>query len=687
MMQAPDFVVQYSRFDLWLRGKRLAAAVLLSIYLSIAYWAWGGLAPFGNYYSCLLILMLYPLSIMCIEAAGQSDILTGALVTLFRTPLLLAPYLLWKAGGWNYFTVSAMVPVIYLMSYWLYNTIYNTAFRLSEPEAHWQMVKRVQQQDDQLKAKGQAPAKAGCSTATPETQPVMFQAEEAKICFDDVVGMAELKGRLKEAAVQIVEDSGDGRNGILLSGDPGNGKTMFAEALAGELQLPIMKVSFGDVASKWINQTTEQVARLFADAKAQAPCLLFIDEIDSLARDRSKASSSDSETVGTTNTILTELVNIRKSGVVVVAATNHLEVIDSAVIREGRFDFKVEVVCPDHEARVAILCAAISKGMRGIHNKNVRVNRAAGAAEIPVDMKVLHVVAKRWDGFSAARIDAIGKELVSMLKGKEQKELTFELAMEALRITQGRSGKLPADARTLDQLSQPEAVQGPLLGIATRMQQIVEIEELGGTVPAGILFKGPAGTGKTTAAMALAKSAGWAFLTVSGMDLLKQPERIEKIFKEAANLRPCVLFIDEADDVLADRTYSHNASITNKFLTEMDGARGKSSDVLIVAATNFPEKMDPAALRGGRFTEKVEFLLADECQVGTVISQWRANLKLPVAGNVTDRALSEALVGLSVANIEAVLQQVVNIVINRKVAGGSPVILLEDVAAAIDMVL
>lgn len=686
-MKAPDFVVQYSRFDLWLRGKRLAAAVLLSIYLSIALWAWGGLSPFGNYYSCLLILMLYPLSIMCIEAAGQSDILTGALATLFRTPLLLAPYLLWKAGGWNYFTVAAMVPVIYLMSYWLYNTIYNTAFRLREPDVHWQMVKRVQQQDEQLKAQGQVPTTVGSSTATREIQSVMYQAEQARICFKDVVGMSELKSRLKEAAVQIVDDSGDGRNGILLSGDPGNGKTMFAEALAGELQLPFIKASFGDVASKWVNQTTEQVVRLFAEAKAQAPCLLFIDEIDSLARDRSKASSSDSETVGTTNTILTELVNIRKSGVVVVAATNHLEVLDSAVIREGRFDFRVEVLSPDLEARVAILSAAITKGMRGINNKNERVTRVSGSTGVHVDMQVLNVVAKRWDGFSAARIDAVGKELVRMLKGKEQRELTFELAMEALRLTQGRSGKLRADALTLAQLSQPETVREALLGIATRMQQIVEIEELGGTVPAGVLFKGPAGTGKTTAAIALAKTAGWAFLSVTGMDLLKNPERIEKVFKEAADLRPCVLFIDEADDVLADRSYSNHASITNKFLTEMDGARGKSSDVLTVAATNFPEKIDPAALRGGRFTEKVEFLLADELQAGTVIKRWRENLKLPVAGNVTDSVLSEALVGLSVANIEAVLQQVVNVVINRKVTGGSPVILLEDVAAAIDTVL
>lgn len=499
-----------------------------------------------------------------------------------------------------------------------------------------------------------------------ESHTIVHVARVPKSSFSTLAGMADTKERLLRAGKSILK--GEPRNGILLHGEPGNGKTVFADALAGELGIKIVSVSFGDVNSKWVGQTTEQVRQVFADARAQAPCVLFVDEIDSLISDRGSVVNADSETAKTTNVLLTELVDLRGKGVVIIAATNYYEKLDGAGVREGRFDFKVEIPCPDYEAREAILLQAISKYSRQ-YLKVQPVVKSEGVQR----------AATRWNGFSCARLDAIAHEAIDQLSQNKGRTVSFECLKTALRTIQGRSGNLPKDTPTLDKLMFSETLRMQLDELALRMGRIEEIEKMGGNMPGGLLFFGPAGTGKTLTARSLAKTSGWAFLSTSGNDLLREPGNIDKLLKTAADLRPCIVFIDEADDILANRMSSpYSASITNKLLTAMDGATGKVPDVLFIAATNHPDNLDPATMRGGRFTEKVEFTLPDRATIATMVSKWKSGLKVEVDHSLSNEMFVDALHGLAPANINAVLQAAVNKAVTRGLRAGESVITHTD---------
>ncbi|MFA7322239.1 MAG: AAA family ATPase [Dokdonella sp.] len=524
-----------------------------------------------------------------------------------------------------------------------------------------------------------APSASTTTAPAGQSSSLKYPVASPTIAFKDVVGMEDLKKRLLSAGQAITASAtpdpkkpspGKPRNGILLHGLPGNGKTLFVEALAGELKLPFLRATFGDLASKWVNETTENVTQLFRDAKAQAPCLLFIDEIDTLLVKRDNAVSSDSESTKTAGAFLTELVDIRKHQVVLVGATNYLDQLDPTAIREGRFDFKIEVPPPDQAAREAIISATLRK-----HNVT------ASYADDTVKM-----AATRWNGYSAARITAVIEELAHSVDNQSVVDLSDFMA--ALRTIQGRKGNIPEGTRKLDQMHFREDVAAQLRGIANRMLHIEEVEALGGTVPAGLLFYGPPGTGKTATARSLAKTTGWAFLSVSGNELLSNAGRIDEVMKEASELRPCIVFIDEADDVLAQRgSNPYTSSITNKLLTATDGAGGKVPDVVFIAATNLPEAMDTAAMRGGRFTEKIEFTLPDRKAVEAFVTEWMQDAKARIAEAVTPPAASVVLEGQSIANVHEILKQAANLMIERKLSGdAAAAVTLDDVRRAAETV-
>lgn len=502
---------------------------------------------------------------------------------------------------------------------------------------------------------------------------IRFKVRKADGNFATILGMSDVKTRLQEAGQEIIKTSKEKkkpRNGILLSGKPGNGKTVFADALAGELKLPILSVSYGDLASKWVNETTENVAKVFRDATLQAPCVLFIDEIDSLIRDRSDAGSS-SEGPQITNTILTEIVNIRKVGVVVVAATNFLDKLDPAAIREGRFDFKIEITPPDMAARSGLIEKfAVSNG-------------------VTVNTETRDLATKRWDGFSVARIAAIMEEAARMVSKEKRKIAQFTDLQTALRQVQGRKGTIPENTPMLDELAMIPPMRDKLKGVARRMKHIEEIEKMGGTVPSGLLFYGPPGTGKTVTARALAKESGWGFLSASGADLMSTPTKIDEILADASDIRPCIVFLDEADDILGDRRYNGNVSaITNKLLAAMDGSGGKVPDVVFVAATNHPESMDSAAMRGGRFTEKIEFAPPTFDVVADYVNRWMGSIKAQTSSTLTATAIARRVEGESIANIKEVLQTAINVAIGRCELGkDEPVIGMADIDDACTMVL
>lgn len=499
-------------------------------------------------------------------------------------------------------------------------------------------------------------------------------AKHSKIRFADIFGMQALKGKLIEPAQAVLADRPDAkespRNGILLHGEPGNGKTVFAEALAGELQVPIIQMTYGDVSSKWVGEMPRVISNVFAYAKRTAPCVLFIDEIDSFITSRDQ-SSGNSEDLKITNTLLTEIVNLRSHKVVLVGATNYLKNLDAAAIREGRFDFKVEVTPPDEPARLGLLGQGVKKY----------------APDLDVDQDVLVSVAKRWNGFSVSRLMAVTKALPAIMADKQGQALGFEHWMLALREVQGRKGRVPSDTKKLHELILPVETKDAIGMVASRLRDVHKIEAFGGTLPTGVLFHGPSGTGKTAAARALAMEAGWAFLSVAGPDLLADRKALDRLFSEAKDLRPTIVFIDEADDVLRNRQFSSTPDLCNKLLVLMDGTEDRVKDVVVIAATNHPDQIDPALLRSGRFTEKVEFAPPPASEVPRFLSGWIKSRKVQLADDLDVFDLADAFDGRTIADIEGALQYALNKAISEHATSGRPVITKDHVHAAARVVL
>ncbi|CAG9172424.1 ATP-dependent zinc metalloprotease FtsH [Cupriavidus laharis] len=496
-----------------------------------------------------------------------------------------------------------------------------------------------------------------------------YPARRASKTFDDVLGMSKLKVELLSIAQEICHAHPGKRspmNGILLHGEPGTGKTMIAEALAGQIGLPFLPVTIGDVASRWVNETTAQLQQVFTSAIAQAPCVLFFDEIDSSLIDRSSVVNGDSESTRITNALLTNLVDVRGKGVIVIAATNHLNKLDAAGIREGRFDYKVEVPPPDKEARLAIM-----------------LTRVAGALDhAEFDYDAAEILAARWEGFSAARLARVCAGMLKQHGDMPNAVYSFDEWTAALRTVQGTLGDaLPESTVMLDKLIQTPSVCAYLTGLARRMVNSARIEALGGSVPSGLLLVGAPGTGKSKAVQALAKTTGWALLQTTGGSL-PSPDAIDRLLRRAKDIRPVIIFLDEADDLLGLRAYAADRSLCNHLLTAMDGAGGQIKDILWIAATNHPELLDPAALRGGRFTDKLLFPAFDRQTMTRFVSSWLTESSARFATNLTAPAVADLIGPEPVANAVAILRGAVDIMLDRSAGGGTGVVCKMDIAAA-----
>ncbi len=521
-------------------------------------------------------------------------------------------------------------------------------------------------------------AQYGSETAQSEHTNVA-RKQVSKITFKDILGNVAIKRRLLEAAKSVTApkgESGGNRNGILLFGEPGNGKTIFADALAGELKLPILKLTHSDVASRWVGERTEKIKSAFDQAIRCQPCVLFIDEIDSFIPDRSGVSTQIKEDADVVNSLLTLLVDIRKHKVVVMAATNYMDRLDGAAVREGRFDFKVEITPPDEEARVGLLTSGLGSNLK----------------KVAVDPLTIQSVASRWNGFSVKRILAVTEEMPSYVNelkeaGTIKTKLEYEDFMAALRRIQGRRGATPENVKPMSDLILPEVTKEALDMLSSRLRDPQRVERLGGTLPTGVLFYGPPGTGKTAACKALAKEVDWAFLIATGTDLARDPKGLDKLFAQAKELRPCIVFIDEADDLIRSREYSNNTEATNKLLTIMDGVNDRVRDVVWIAATNHPDQIDQALLRGGRFTEKVEFVRPDESQLASHVGKWLLTRDIALSPDISAQDVAELVGDESIANVESVLQYAVNRAISKSAGNQSLELTADDIKRGAKMVL
>jgi transitional endoplasmic reticulum ATPase len=477
----------------------------------------------------------------------------------------------------------------------------------------------------------------------------LAQAIKSSITFANLVGMEETKARLLKAGQQILSQHKQGvmnssRNGILMFGPPGTGKTYFAEALAGELDIGFMAFNFSQANSKWIGEGTERVTQVFRDAISNAPVLLFLDEVDTVFISRGDIAQAEHESARLTSALLPLIEEARKAGVVLVAATNLIDRLDPASIREGRFDFKIEIGYPDVKARKSIVENAFKKN------------------ELEFDEAGLLKAVSRWEGYAIPRLQSVAAEL----KDAGIIKASFSDMMQAMRRIQGRKGQKKL-THTMDDVILSPKMRSDLGSLVWRLQHIDELEEMGGSLPTGILFYGDPGTGKSYTAAALANSADWAFLSVSGHDLVADEKRIDALMKEAADIRPVIVFIDEAEDVFGHRTGGFANLVTNKLLGIMDGASGRVPDIVFVAATNHPDSMDSAALRGGRFTEKFNFEAPSDDELMTFVDRWMSSKpKLVFDESITPQSLTTLLSGVSLANVKAILQSAANTAISQQ---------------------
>lgn len=507
-------------------------------------------------------------------------------------------------------------------------------------------------------------SKSGSTDANDDT--VSYSPRKPAFTFKDVQGMAALKVKLLDA---VNDNKMAQKNGILLTGDPGNGKTFIAEALAGELKWGFMPITIADIESRWVGQSTEQLKAVFDAATRSAPLVLFFDECDSMLRDRaSMMGGNNDESLKKANTFLTGIVDIRRQkNIIVIAASNYPDQLDNAATRDGRFDFKINIPNPDMEARQGLL------------------EKFTSGLEFEKD--VLERLVRRWEGFSVARIRSIAEKIAKNARAHGRKSVSMQDAMVALRDVQGSlGGTVPEETPTLrdGKLHFDSRQREKLLTLAMRMENIDEVERLGGQVPKGVLFFGPPGTGKTAVAKSLAKTSGWAFLATSGNELLNNNEAFAQLLRKARDLRPCIIFMDEADDVLGDRaTNRYGTTVTNRILAEMDGV-GQLHDVMFIAATNHPDKLDAAVVRGGRFSEHYEFKKPEDDTVLTMVREWINGKKenTPFHEEFTPEAVAEVLHGLSPSDIKDRLQQAVNAGVGRILSGeGTDKITVEDLKA------
>ena len=484
--------------------------------------------------------------------------------------------------------------------------------------------------------------------------------KRAAVClqnFSSLIGMLEEKDRILKASKEILESKSgqQARNGILLTGTPGNGKTALAKALAGELKLPYFELTFGDIASRWINHTTENMLAIFRQAQAAAPCVLMIDEIDSILVKRNEVTQAENEMVRMVNTFLTEIVNLRTSRVIIIAATNHPERLDRASIREGRFDYKIEIQPPDENARIALIGHVMAQQL---------------PAHVTLDPSEMTTAARRWNGFSASRILGICQEVLESCQEAGKTTLHAEDFFAALRKLNGTAGDPVAHAVGFDAMVLPGELRQRLKGIAHRMKNIHEIETAGGSLPTGIVFYGEhPGTGKTECARSLAKETGWAFLSSTSFDLLADPQKIDRLYQQALDIRPCIIFIDEANDILKHRPVSMHMTAANKLLTVMDGATSQRRDVMFIVATNFVEDIDSAFLRGGRIAEKFHMTpLSEELAVAYLAGIMRrspARFSEQLYLSVYIDQMKMHCIALTVANLREVLQNSINTCLQR----------------------
>jgi transitional endoplasmic reticulum ATPase len=428
--------------------------------------------------------------------------------------------------------------------------------------------------------------------------------------LQDVGGLTRIVKELKELIAiplkrpELLAKFGlEPTKGVLLVGPPGTGKTLTARALADELGINYIALAGPELMSKYYGEAEQKLRQIFDKAAKNAPCLVFIDEIDSIAPDRAKVEGEvEKRLVAQLLSLMDGFAQTR--GVILLAATNRPEHIDPALRRPGRFDREVHFPVPDSQGRLEILqILTRSQPLDETVNLSAIADLAVGF--VGADLKAVCQKA----AYSALRrhipeLEVVINDTMSVTHADFLQAIK-EIKPAVLRSVQVESPQVKwEEIGGLENIKQTlrESAEGALLHPELYHQTKA-------IAPRGILLWGPPGTGKTLLAKAVASQGRANFIGVNGPELLSRwvgasEQAVRELFAKARQASPCVVFIDEID-TLAPARGSHTGDsgvsdrVVGQLLTELDGLHN-SGNILLICATNRPEMLDPALLRSGR---------------------------------------------------------------------------------------
>jgi len=507
-----------------------------------------------------------------------------------------------------------------------------------------------------------------------------------RITYDELGGLKKEVQKIREMVElpmrhpELFDKIGvEAPKGVLLYGPPGTGKTLLAKAVAGETNAHFISLSGPEIMGKHYGESEERIREIFTQAEENAPSIIFIDEIDSIAPKRDEVSGELEKRI--VSQLLTLMDGMKSRGkVVVIAATNRPDSIDPALRRPGRFDREIEIGIPDDEGRFDIL---------SIHTRGM-----------PIDEKVdLKQISKTTHGFVGADLEVLAKEAAMkslrrilpeidydeekisseilekiQITSDDFREALKEVSPSALREVQVQIPDVSwDDVGGLDELKEElkEAVEWPIK--YKDAYDYVNVE-----APKGILLHGPPGTGKTLIAKALAKMTESNFISIKGPELLSKwvgesEKGVREIFRKARQAAPCIIFLDEVDALVPRRgsggSDSHvTENVVSQILTEIDGLE-ELNNVLIIGATNRLDIVDEALLRPGRFDRIIKVPNPDEKGRQHIFEIHTK--KKPLASDVKISEIVKITDDFSGAEIAAVANRAAIAALKRYVSGKS----------------
>jgi transitional endoplasmic reticulum ATPase len=517
----------------------------------------------------------------------------------------------------------------------------------------------------------------GCVRVTKDTEVIVktepvsdLLVKIGEVHYEDIGGLKNEMQRIREMVElpirypELFERLGiEPPKGVLLYGAPGTGKTLLAKAVANESDAHFIHISGPELVSKFVGESEEKLREIFNEAKEKAPTIIFMDEIDAIAPKREEATNEVERRM--VSQLLALMDGMASRGqVIVIGATNRVNAIDPALRRPGRFDREIEIGVPDRNARKEIL---------QIQTRNMPLAK---------DVK-LDELADLTHGYTGADISALVREaamadlrhVLPQITNKRSvpNEILMSLSVKRTDFMEALASIQPSALREVF-VERPNVHWGDIGGLENVKAQLKEaveepvknpqaFERIGIRPIKGLLLVGAPGTGKTLLAKAVATERESNFISIKGPELLSKyvgesEKAVREIFRKAKMAAPCIIFIDEIDAIAASRNSDSDSLVTERvvdtLLTELDGLQ-EMKNIVVLAATNRPDMIDPALLRPGRFDKIIEIPIPNE-ETRTEI--FKVHMKrMPLDKSVSAELLSKATENYTGAEIENVVRE------------------------------